>query len=410
MSETERYKWLCKIKIDVENIIENSAKRIEKDKNLEPHHTLVQYAFEIPDLKYIFVDSNKYLFTLWGFYKDEHKQNEDPKIVKLVKTEIKKHESSINIDPVPPPPPPDIVPTPKEIPSIEQILGLIEDDQEYKKVKNKKISKNKVYEKLSPYFTLKPYCPTPKNQGKYGTCVAWACSYAGVTIVEAIERKLKGQTEEIDKLVYSPHFLYRIVKKSNDINCSEGAVIPKALDIIKLYGVPRMNDFNVECAKEIPKEIYKLAKQRTIDTYVRLFEIGDNEETKIKKVKKAISNLHPVIIGFKVYESFRHVKEVWNGHEDRKGEGHAMCVVSWDDAKEGGAFEIINSWGTKWANKGFVWVKYKDFATHTRYAFEINGIEKADVKTNTVNEISVINENWFQWIIRKIKNFFVSKQ
>ena len=50
---------------------------------------------------------------------------------------------------------------------------------------------------------------------------------------------------------------------------------------------------------------------------------------------------------------------------------HAMCVVGYDDIIDGGAFRIMNSWGTWWGDDGFVWVRYKDFAQHVRYGYEM---------------------------------------
>ena len=32
--------------------------------------------------------------------------------------------------------------------------------------------------------------------------------------------------------------------------------------------------------------------------------------------------------------------------------GHAMCVISYDDRKFGGTFQIMNSWTEKWATTG----------------------------------------------------------
>jgi hypothetical protein len=49
-----------------------------------------------------------------------------------------------------------------------------------------------------------------------------------------------------------------------------------------------------------------------------------------------------------------------------------MCVVGYDDSKFGGAFEIMNSWGTDWGDKGFIWIRYNDFAKHVRNAVEMH--------------------------------------
>ena len=33
---------------------------------------------------------------------------------------------------------------------------------------------------------------------------------------------------------------------------------------------------------------------------------------------------------------------------------HAMTIIGYDDNKYGGAFEVMNSWGEAFGNKGFV--------------------------------------------------------
>ena len=49
--------------------------------------------------------------------------------------------------------------------------------------------------------------------------------------------------------------------------------------------------------------------------------------------------------------------------------GHAMCVIGYDDYKDGGAFQIMNSWGENWGNKGIGWVRYADFHHFTKEAY-----------------------------------------
>ena len=76
--------------------------------------------------------------------------------------------------------------------------------------------------------------------------------------------------------------------------------------------------------------------------------------------------------------SFFTAKKFWQPAEMVSTEfpGHALCIVGYDDDKYGGAFEIINSWGSRWGNDGYMWIRYEDFVHFTKYAFEVFNIRK----------------------------------
>lgn len=50
-----------------------------------------------------------------------------------------------------------------------------------------------------------------------------------------------------------------------------------------------------------------------------------------------------------------------------------MTVVGYDDNKYGGAFRIVNSWGTGWGDGGFYWVEYNEFARDCYMAIQAYG-------------------------------------
>jgi hypothetical protein len=54
---------------------------------------------------------------------------------------------------------------------------------------------------------------------------------------------------------------------------------------------------------------------------------------------------------------------------------HAMCIVGYNDNIAGGAFEIMNSWGTNWGNKGFFWLTYQQMMSYGNYAVEMMDFE-----------------------------------
>ena len=55
-------------------------------------------------------------------------------------------------------------------------------------------------------YSLEKYCPTPGDQGQYGTCTAWANGYGVATILYAITHNLTDKTL-VKKYAFSPAFL-----------------------------------------------------------------------------------------------------------------------------------------------------------------------------------------------------------
>jgi hypothetical protein len=109
-----------------------------------------------------------------------------------------------------------------------------------------------------------------------------------------------------------------------------------------------------------------------------LYKIEDwysiSKENVVDNTKTALSYKLPVIIGINLTESFMKGSSMVYGHyEPKQGEkfigGHAMCVIGYDDTKFGGAFEVMNSYGSEFGDKGFVWISYKDFKETVQEAY-----------------------------------------
>lgn len=229
-------------------------------------------------------------------------------------------------------------------------------------------------------YSLKQYCPIAESQSRYGTCTSWATTYAARTICEAVANEWTNR-DSITKEAFAPIFIYKQMQPIGE--CQNGTSIANALDLLKTMGAPKFSSFNVLCSSYIPQSLYSEALNYKIDGYSKLFDrkynwtISDWEdltpyETKINTVKKAISQGHPVVFAMDVYPSFDIAKGCWSGELNGSKRGsHAMCVVGYDDSKYGGAFEIMNSWGTNWGNDGFLWIKYDDFFKSCMYAFDV---------------------------------------
>ena len=119
-----------------------------------------------------------------------------------------------------------------------------------------------------------------------------------------------------------------------------------------------------------------MALNNKIKDFTTIFATDDSPNIKITKTKVSLAQMKPVVIGIGLKENFFDIEKgekFWYpqiGNQASAG-AHAMVVVGYDDTKFTGAFEVMNSWGEDWGNGGFMWVRYKDFAEFTRYAFEL---------------------------------------
>ena len=247
--------------------------------------------------------------------------------------------------------------------------GLDFDDVGYEMVL-KKATLTRSLENLPAASSLKMYAPYPKSQGEHGTCTAWASAYCGRTIVEAVKKEWSDR-KLITENAYSPAFLFRLIMPEDNV-CRGGSAISDAFNIMKEKGALSYKDAPEICVPAISESQLIKAGNDKIKDYLRLFGVNTPNKVKIEAVKKSISEKKPVVFGMICPPSFFEVKELWKPTEEplQSYGGHAMCVIGYDDAKFGGAFEIQNSWGTDWANNGYCWIKYEDYANFTKYAYE----------------------------------------
>lgn len=241
------------------------------------------------------------------------------------------------------------------------------------------------YSNLPTQYSLKEFAPEPGNQGPHSTCGAWATAYSARSLSFIISQSIPNSIK--DRYYFSPSFVYNQLKK--DSICESGITLKEALDILKFKGSIWLSEFDYSCSKKVTNNDLTKAKDFNILEYRELFYRDD--EIKILKVKKSISESKPVIIAMACPNSFEQVKNVWNPlPEDFNTNhgGHALVVIGYNDDKYRGAFEVINSWGTQWGDSGFCWIRYSDFEKFVYYGYEL--IEK-----NNFNYVQPINGSAF---------------
>lgn len=219
---------------------------------------------------------------------------------------------------------------------------------------------------------LETYAPRRLNQGYQGSCSGWAIAYAARTISYA---RATGQSP--NAVAFSPSFLYNQVALPG----CQGAYMHEAMAVLRDVGSLPFKDFGYtdeSCRLQPEPYDQRNAAQYRIKGYDRLTLDADDYTPDLQGIKQYLAQGAPVVIGMMVGPSFQQNmmgKRIWNPtRQDYTGQGlggHAMCVVGYDDQMEGGAFRIMNSWGERWGERGFTWVRYDDFQNFTKEAYGI---------------------------------------
>jgi hypothetical protein len=252
-------------------------------------------------------------------------------------------------------------------------------DQGYDKLPVKARLTNDDYRAVRTSASLSQFTPTPKSQGQYGTCTAWAAGFCARTILEAQRQGWKDKNT-IDDNVFSYGFIYRVT--SSKANCN-GAYVSDCIRNMRDVGIPKLVDFTEHCPQNaIPPSVYSKAAPFKIKGYATLWNTNQtaSDKQKVQLVKKSLDEGNPVVIAMYVPNSFCYSKgPTWipestdaaTGNQGHQHGRHAMCIIGYDDKRDGGAFHLQNSWGNNWGNKGYIWVRYQDAAEYVYQAIEI---------------------------------------
>ena len=223
---------------------------------------------------------------------------------------------------------------------------------------------------LPSIVNLEQYSPRILHQGSQGSCSGWASAYAARTVSYS-----QATNQNPDDVAFSPSFLYNQIALPR----CQGAYLRDGMEaMVKIGSLPfREFGYTDQTCQIFPdNRDQEAASLYRIKGYNRLSQGASNYSTDIQGIKQHLAQGAPVVIGMMVGQSFQNGmigKKVWNPtSSDYRGlnlGGHAMCVIGYDDQYQGGAFRIMNSWGPRWGDNGYVWIKYDDFNHFTKEAY-----------------------------------------
>ena len=224
--------------------------------------------------------------------------------------------------------------------------------------------------------SLKSVCPIPADQDGE-ICFAYAMGYEGATVALRAQRKIGMD----DKDVCSPGYLVHRCKPRrwfSNRHCSQSGHIADAALVLQSDGIVSVAEYPNPCSCRPTGRLRQKAARRRL-TPTMLVDNGSTPGQLVSRIKWALAADAPVVVSFLDFGSFDNAwgKPVWRlspnevATIDTASIFHAACIVGYDDTLYGGAFELMNSWGTHWGRDGFIFIPYDDLARLTSVAIAL---------------------------------------
>ncbi len=261
---------------------------------------------------------------------------------------------------------------------------------------------------LSASVDLSSQIPPVGNQGRQGSCVAWATSYYYKSWWEKQEHTSWDLNDP--KYQFSPSFVYNQINGGQD----RGSTFPDAFNLLETKGdvdIQEMPYNQYDYTTQPTSAQLEAAKPYTIPNdwgafWTRWTYGPYNPPNNIDQVKAWLASGKLLVMGIPIYLDFPGYNGnppskyyVYNGYSSLAG-GHGVCIVGYDDnvnpqgadADHRGGFKMVNSWGSSWngTNAGFIYLSY-DFVK--RYVWEAWSMTDDSPDTPVITSLSSYSAN-----------------
>ena len=221
-------------------------------------------------------------------------------------------------------------------------------------------------------YDLTPWAIAPGDQGRVGSCAAWAVVYSALGYYQRHDGVAGG--------ALAPMYTYAQISKGVD----NGSSLQANLDIAKAQGVDTQADYvpqgNMNFTTQPTAAQTTNAAKWKLSAYTALTVSQANIQT-------SISSGHPVLLGINVYDNFMTLTSANNGfYSGISGNllgGHAVTALGYDAT----GVRIENSWGTGWGASGFATLAWSYITTQVTSAIDVGpfvaGAPTAPTSTTT---------------------------
>lgn len=214
-------------------------------------------------------------------------------------------------------------------------------------------SRDFIYSSTNPItptkVDLRQYCTPVENQGNLGSCTGQAIAGA----IELLNKRNNKQTDVSRLFIY---YYERLLEGT--VNYDSGAYIRDGIKATYKYGAPleKFWPYNVKKFRDRPNSNAVLdGQKRKVTLYERILDHNGCLD--------ALTNGFPVVVGFKVYDSFERSLLSKTGvmpYPDTSKEkllgGHAVLLVGYD--KVSNMYIARNSWGAGWGDQGYFYMPF----------------------------------------------------
>lgn len=241
--------------------------------------------------------------------------------------------------------------------------GLILEDEIYETVPIVEVAPLSRGSKSS----LKPWAPKPSDQGATPSCVGHAIANALSISFVVLPTIPTTNPKEIEGQKLSASFIYNQIKRG--AAAGQGASLFEGFQLVQAMGDCYEKDFpNHLAPKVLPATQHiQSASEFRIKSYGKIDSRNIKSDIFRARIKGQIENASPVVIGIDVPVNWRQTAartaEEWN---KQPLEGHAMVIIGFN---ENGEFELMNSYGTAWGERGFIRLPCELVMEHLKYAY-----------------------------------------
>ncbi|HBN09378.1 MAG TPA: cysteine peptidase [Cyanobacteria bacterium UBA8530] len=201
---------------------------------------------------------------------------------------------------------------------------------------------------------LRATCSEVGDQGKLGSCTAWAMG-------RGLREYMENKTAKKSFVQVSPLYLYYKEREiEGSINEDAGATITDGMTVLHDNGICPEADMPYDIAK------FAVAPSATAEKDAALLKVNETIAIRgIDQVKNQLASGNTVAFGFRVFKSFMDkngVAATGIMPMPKPGEqllgGHAVLAVGYDDAKK--VLIVRNSWSAGWGDKGYFYMPYEN--------------------------------------------------